>query len=165
MARRRGNFGGQPATQRPADDANALQPLRFQKPGIEADEVEDRVEPGGTLRAVEARMGRQIHRKMLGQGLGVAVPAQTALSAVEDQQWRTGPDLEESDLRTAYVHERFMHAGRHSLLLLRDMSAGGRLYGVFWKGSVSSSSVPISRRAGRTSWPISSRQRMVSLWL
>src|SRR5205823_14938770 len=84
MARRRGYFGCQPATQRPANDANALQPLRFQKPGIEADEVEDRVEPGGTLRAVEARMRRQIHGKMIGQGLGVVAPAQTPLAAVED---------------------------------------------------------------------------------
>src|SRR5215510_9411566 len=108
-------------------------------------------------------MGRHIHSKMLGQGLGVPSPAQTAFSAVEDQQWRTGPALEESDLRTSYVHQCFMHAGRHSLLLLRDMSPGGRLYGVFWKGSVNSSSVPISCRAGRTAWPISSRQRMVSL--
>src|SRR5215813_2320711 len=108
-------------------------------------------------------MGRQIHSKMLGQGLSVPSPAQTAFSAVEYQQWRTRPALEESDLHTAYVHECFMHAGRHSLLLLRDVSTGGRLYGVFWKGLVNSSSVPISRRAGRTSWPISSRQRMVSL--
>jgi hypothetical protein len=49
MARRRGYFGGQPAAQRPANDASALQALRFQKPGIEADEVEDRVEPRRTL--------------------------------------------------------------------------------------------------------------------
>ena len=38
-------------------------------------------------------------------------------------------------------------------------------YGVRWNGSVSSSSSPISRRAGSTSCPISSRQRMVSSWL
>ena len=73
MARRRSHFSSQPAAQRPANDTNALQPLRFQKPGVEADEVEDRVEPRGTFRAVEAReLRRQIHGKTVGQGLGVA---------------------------------------------------------------------------------------------
>src|SRR5262245_550047 len=118
MARRRGYFGGQPAAQGTADDANALQSLRFQKPGIEADEIEDRVEPGGTLRAVEARMRRQIHGKMVGQGLGVVAPAQTPLGAVKDQQWRPDPALEESDLRPAYVDECFMYACRHGVFLL-----------------------------------------------
>src|SRR6266849_754098 len=103
MARRRGYFGGQPAAKRPADDTNALQPLRFQQPGIEADEVEGRVEPRGALRAVEARMRRQIHGNMVGQGLGVVSPAQTPLAAVEDQQGRPGAALEESNLRPAYV--------------------------------------------------------------
>src|SRR5215468_1526566 len=55
---------------------------------------------------------------MLGQGLGVPSPAQTALGAVEDQQWCTGTALQESDLRTAYVHECFMHTCRHGLFLL-----------------------------------------------
>src|SRR5919204_1566780 len=98
MARGRGHFGGEPAAEGKANNGNALQALRFLKPGVEAGEVEHRVEPFGTLRAVEARMGRQIHGKMLGQGLDVPSPAQTALSAVEDQQWRTRPALEESDL-------------------------------------------------------------------
>jgi hypothetical protein len=55
---------------------------------------------------------------MIGQCLGVLSPAQTALHAVEDQQWRTGSALQESDLRTAYSYECFMHAGWHGLLLL-----------------------------------------------
>jgi hypothetical protein len=118
MARRRGYFGGQPAAQCTADDANALQPLRFQKPGIEADEIEDRVEPGGTPRAVEARMRRQIHGKMVSQGLRIVAPAQTPLGAVEDQQGRPGSALEESDLRPAYVDECFMYACRHGVFLL-----------------------------------------------
>ena len=174
VAGHRQHFRRQPAAHGEPDCPNVFQSFLLLVPRIEAGQVLHGFDPAGPVALAVAGMGGQVDGELLGQGVGVAAGPGVAAGAVQHQQRVAAAALVHLQV-AAGDGDGFLgevcHWGSCSLLKIK----GGRRSGYsavspgwtpsFWKGSVSSSSSPISRRAGSTSWPMSSRQRMVSSWL
>ena len=173
VPRHRQHFRSQPAAHGEPDGPHVFEALLFLVPGVETGQVLHALDPAGPVALAVAGMGGQVDRELLGQGLGVAPGAGIAVGAVQHQQRVAAAALVHLQVAAGdgdgflgeVCHWDYAPWFTNGRMARNYTEVSPGIRPSFWKGSVSSSSSPISRRAGRTSWPISSRQRMVSSWL
>jgi len=96
-----GEFGGDPAAERAADEMNATQIVLLEKIEIEIGEISDVVEPLRRIGCAEARVFRNDDVELFRQPRHAGQPNTDAAAAVQKQERRSTAAAHETDAATA----------------------------------------------------------------